>query len=84
VTVTAADPTHGTRMSVLQTSDVFDNYRWCWDALAPGGKRVQKWFYSGSVKNRDNVDGEQQNRVGVQVDGVDAADRWGVLEEADR
>lgn len=55
VTVTAATPTTGTRMSVLQTSDVFDNYRWCWDALAPGGKRVQKWFYSGSVKNRDTL-----------------------------
>lgn len=55
VTVTAADSTHGERLSILQTSSVFDDARWCWDAFAPGGKRVQKWFYMGSVKNRDTM-----------------------------
>lgn len=55
VTVTAADETHGERLSILQTSDVYDNYRWCWDAFAPGGKRVQKWFSIGSVKNKDTM-----------------------------
>lgn len=55
VTVTAGDPTHGARMSILQTSDRFENYTWCWDAFAPGGKRVQKWFGIGSVKNKDTM-----------------------------
>lgn len=55
VTVTPATTTEGERLSILQTSDVFDNYRWCWDAFAPGGKRVQKWFSIGSVKNRDTM-----------------------------
>ena len=56
VTVTDADATHGTRMSILQTSDVLDADRvWLWDAFAPGGKRVQKWFSLGQVKNKDTM-----------------------------
>ena len=55
VTVTAADETHGERMSILQTSDVFEDRRWCWDAFAPGGKRVQKWFGIGHVINKDTM-----------------------------
>jgi hypothetical protein len=55
VTVTAADATHGTRLSILQTSDVFEDSVWCWDAFAPGGKRVQKWFPIGRVINKDTM-----------------------------
>ncbi|BCI54940.1 tail protein [Mycolicibacterium litorale] len=54
VTVTAADATHGTRLSIAQTADVFEMKSWCWDAFAPGGKRIQKWFPLGQVKNKDS------------------------------
>lgn len=53
VTVTAADETHGTRMSILQTSDAFELRRWMWDTFSPGGKRIQKWFPLGRVTNKD-------------------------------
>lgn len=55
VTLTAADETHGTRLSILQTSDILEDSVWCWDAFGPGGKRVQKWFPMGNVISRDTM-----------------------------
>lgn len=54
VTVTAADATHGERMSIVQTSDVAGFNTWLIDSFAPGGKRFQKFFPIGQFVNADS------------------------------
>jgi hypothetical protein len=54
VTVTPADVSHGTRLSILQTSDAFDMRVWAWDTFSPGGKRIQKFFPLGQLTNKES------------------------------
>lgn len=53
VTVTAATSTTGTRMSILETSDVLDTRTWVVDTFGPGGKRVQKFVPLGQITSKD-------------------------------
>jgi hypothetical protein len=53
VTVTPATTTAGTRMSILQTSDVLDNHSWLFDTFSPGAKHVMKFFPIGRVTMKD-------------------------------
>lgn len=55
VTVTPATPTEGTRLSILQNSDVFDMRSWMWDAYHTGGKHVVKYFPLGQLSNKDTM-----------------------------
>ena len=47
-----ATATHGTQLSIFQTSDTLGQHTWCLDTFSPGGKRIQKWFPIGEVKQR--------------------------------
>lgn len=53
VTVTPATTTAGSRLSILQTSDVLDMHTWLFDTYSPGGKRVMKFIPLGRVTTKD-------------------------------
>lgn len=54
VTVTAAGPAVGEKMSIIQTSDAAGFNTWMIDSFAPGGKRFQKFFPIGQFVNADS------------------------------
>lgn len=54
VTVTAATVSTGTKMSIIQTSEILDMKSLLLDSYAPGGKRFQKYFSLAQVTNRDS------------------------------
>lgn len=53
VTVTAATSSAGTKMSVLQTSDLLEMRSWYLDTYAPGGKHILKFYPLGRVESKD-------------------------------
>lgn len=53
VTTTPATTTTGTRLSILQSSDVLSNRTWLFDTFSPGGKHVMKFFPIGRVTSKD-------------------------------
>lgn len=53
VTVTPATTVAGSRLSILQTSDVFNMKTWLWDSYSPGGKHVKKFYPQGQVVSKD-------------------------------
>lgn len=54
VTVTAASPTAGEKLSIIQTSDVAGFNTLLFDSFSPGGKRYQKFFPIAQFVNADS------------------------------
>jgi hypothetical protein len=55
VTATAADSTHGNRLSIAVTSDALDTSAWIVDTFSPGGKRIQYFIPLGQVVNKGTM-----------------------------
>jgi hypothetical protein len=56
VAATAADSTHGNRLSIAVTSDALDTSAWIVDTFSPGGKRIQYYIPLGQVTNKGTMD----------------------------
>jgi hypothetical protein len=55
VTATAADSTHGNRLSISVTSDALDTSAWIIDTFSPGGKRIQFFVPLAQVVNKGTM-----------------------------
>jgi hypothetical protein len=55
VTATAADTTHGNRLSISVTSDALDTSAWFIDTFSPGGRRIQFFVPIGQVTNKGTM-----------------------------
>lgn len=55
VTPTAADSTHGARLSISVTSDALDTSSWIVDTFSPGGKRIQFYVPLAQVVNKGTM-----------------------------
>jgi hypothetical protein len=55
VTATAADSTHGARLSIKVTSDALDTSAWIIDTFSPGGKRIQFMVPIGQIVNKGTM-----------------------------
>jgi hypothetical protein len=55
VTATAADSTHGARLSIKVTSDALDTSAWIIDTFSPGGKRIQFLVPIGQIVNKGTM-----------------------------
>lgn len=86
VTTTAATVSAGTRMSILQTSDVLDMKTWLLDTYAPGGKRVQKFYPLGRIQSKDTLKWARTDVLATRVTVVffpDTTGRYGYIRTDD-